>query len=440
MNILSIAGSDPSSGAGIQGDMKTFNAFGAYGLSVITAVTSQNTRKFFGVEPVSASLVKSQIRSILEDFHIDAIKIGMVYDKQTVRVIHSELEKIKVPIILDPIFKSTTGGDLQIRNAFVDFKKLLLPIVYIITPNVPEAEKISGIKIKSLNDMKNAAKKIQKMGTKNVIIKGGHFSSGSKVVDVLLDDKKFYIFSHDRLKFENHGGGCTFSASLCANIARGKKLPDAVDAARLFTIESMIKATKIGRGLAITTQTKGDEIENHLASAISKFCSIDSIYEYIPECQTNFVYSTPSPLSLNDIMGLEGRIVRAGKHVTAAGHLKYGGSKHVASAVLEMARKFPVIRSGLNLKYDKKTIGNAISKKLEVSSYDRSVEPLGTKKKEGVTVSWGIKASIKDRKTPPDIVFHTGDFGKEAMIIIFGKNPEDILRKTLKVTRIHPST
>ncbi|MGI0066503.1 MAG: bifunctional hydroxymethylpyrimidine kinase/phosphomethylpyrimidine kinase, partial [Nitrosotalea sp.] len=276
MNILSIAGSDPSSGAGIQGDMKTFNAFGAYGLSVITAVTSQNTRKFFDVEPAKPSLVKSQIRSVLEDFHIDAIKIGMVYDKQTVRAIYSELEKIKIPIILDPIFKSTTGGDLQAKNAFGDFKKFLISLSYIITPNVPEAEKISGVKIKSLNDMKNVAKKIQKMGAKNVIIKGGHFSSGSKIVDVLLDDKKFYTYSHDRLKFENHGGGCTFSASLCANIARGKKLPDAVDTARLFTIQSMKKATKIGKGLAIITHTRGDEIENQLSNAISEFCSIYS--------------------------------------------------------------------------------------------------------------------------------------------------------------------
>jgi hydroxymethylpyrimidine/phosphomethylpyrimidine kinase len=440
MNILSIAGSDPSSGAGIQGDMKTFNAFGAYGLSVITAVTSQNTRKFFDVEPVKSFLVKSQISSVLEDFRIDAIKIGIVYDKQTVRAIYSELEKIKIPIILDPIFKSTTGGDLQVKNAFVDFKKCLIPLSYIITPNVLEAEKISGIRIRSLNDMKNVAKKIQSMGAKNVIIKGGHFSSGPKVIDVLLDDKKFYIYSHDRLKFENHGGGCTFSASLCVNIARGKKLPDAVDAARLFTIQSMKKATKIGRGFAIITHVRGDEIEDHLSDAISEFCSIGSIHKHIPECQTNFVYSLQRPLSTNDIMGLEGRIVKTGRHVTIAGHLKYDGSKHVASAVLEMAKKFPTIRSGLNLKYDKKTVENAISRGLEVSSYDRSTESSEIKKKEGGTVSWGIKTAIKNRKTPPDIVFHTGDLGKEAMIIIFGKNPRDVLRKTLKIAENHPST
>ena len=435
MHVLSIAGSDPSSGAGIQGDMKTFNAFGAHGLSVVTAITSQNTSRFFGVEPVSPLLVKSQIRSILEDFHIDAIKIGMVYDKQTVRAIHSELEKSKIPIILDPIFKSTTGGILQAESAFSDFKKFLVPLCHIITPNIIEAEKISGIKIKSLKDMKNAAKKIQKMGAKNVIIKGGHFFKGIKVTDMLLDGKRFSVFSHTRMKLESHGGGCTFSAALCANIARGKKLTDAVDSARLFTVESIRNATKIGRGLAIIKPSKGDVMEHQLSNAISEFCSIESIYEYIPECQTNFVYSTSNPTTLKDVIGLEGRIVRTGKFVTIAGHLKYGGSKHVASAVLEMTRKFPSMRSSLNIKYDDKIIKKAISKGLKVSSYDRKKEPREISEKEGSTISWGIKAATTNLKTPPDIVFHKGGFGKEAMILIFGKNPTDVLRKILKIVR-----
>lgn len=435
MNILSIAGSDPSSGAGIQGDMKTFSALGAYGLSIITAITSQNTKKFFDVKPVKPSLVKSQIRSVLEDFHVDAIKIGMVYDKQTMRVIHSELEKIKQPIILDPIFKSTTGGILQMENALSDFKKLLIPLSHIITPNVIEAEKISGAKIRSLKDMKNVAEKIQNLGARNVIIKGGHFLSGSKVIDILLDGKRFHVFSHDRLEFENHGGGCTFSASLCVNIARGKKLPDAVDSARLFTIASIKNAVKIGSGLAVTMHVKGDEIENHLSHAISKFCSINSIYEHIPECQTNFVYSTLDPLSLKDVMGLEGRIVRTGKFGTVAGNLRYGGSKHVASAVLEVARKFPTIRSGVNLKYDSSTIKKAISKGLKVSSYDRKKEPLENKKRDGSTIPWGIRTAITSLKIPPDIIFHKGDFGKEPMILVFGKDPEDVLRKILKIVQ-----
>jgi hydroxymethylpyrimidine/phosphomethylpyrimidine kinase len=435
MHLLSIAGSDPSSGAGIQGDLKTFNALKAYGLSVVTAITSQNTSMFFGAEPVSPLLVKSQLRSILKDFQIDAIKIGMVYDKQTIRAIHSELGKIKIPIILDPIFKSTTGGMLQKENAFSDFKKFLIPLCYIITPNTIEAEKISGIKIKSLKNMKDVAIKIQKMGAKNVIIKGGHFLNGLKVTDLLLEDKKFSIFSHNRMKIESHGGGCTFSAALCANIASGKKLSDAVDSARLYTLESIRNASKIGQGLAITKPLEKNGIDIQLSNAISEFCKIKSIYEYIPECQTNFVYSSSNPITLKDVIGLEGRIVKTGNSVAVAGHLKRGGSRHVASAVLQMMQKFPTIRSGLNIKYDDKIIKKAISRGLKVSSYDRNKEPPMIREKEGSTMSWGIKASITNLKNPPDIVFHKGGFGKEAMILIFGKSPIDVLRKILKIVR-----
>lgn len=428
MHLLSIAGSDPSSGAGIQGDMKTFHEFGAYGMSVVTAVTSQNTFSFSGVEPISPSIVKSQIRSILDDIHIDAIKIGMVYDKQTIRVLHSQLEKIKVPIVLDPIFRSTTGGVLQKENALSDFKDILIPICSVITPNILEAEKISNLKIRSIKNMKEAAIKIQKMGAKNVVIKGGHFLKSKKVTDLLLEGGKFSFYSHPRMKFENHGGGCTFSAALCANIAGGKKLSDAIDSARIFTLNSMRSSLKIGKGLEIVKQTR-DTIEHKLSSAISEFCSLESIYEYVPECQTNFVYSTPNPKTISDVMGLEGRIVKTGRTVSIAGHLKYGGSRHVASAVIEMTRKFPQVRSGVNLRYDKKIIRKAISKGLKISSYDRKKEPQNTREKEGRTVPWGIKYATSQLKRAPDIIFHTGDVGKEAMLLVFGKNPDEVLKK-----------
>ena len=128
MNVLTIAGSDPSSGAGIQGDIKTFTALGVYGLSVVTALTSQNSSKFFRSEPASPDMIKSQIRSVLSDFKISAIKIGMVYDKKTIKTIYTELKNVKVPVVLDPIFQSTTGGILLRQDAFSFFKKLLIPL------------------------------------------------------------------------------------------------------------------------------------------------------------------------------------------------------------------------------------------------------------------------------------------------------------------------
>ena len=145
MNILSIGGSDPSSGAGIQSDIKTFSNHNAYGFTVVTVITSQNTKNVTSIEPVSTKTIKAQLDSIISDFHIDAIKIGMVYDSQTIKVIHSKLRNVRVPIVVDPIIKSTTGTMLLKKSALHDYKKMIIPLADVITPNKYEAKVLSGI-------------------------------------------------------------------------------------------------------------------------------------------------------------------------------------------------------------------------------------------------------------------------------------------------------
>jgi hydroxymethylpyrimidine/phosphomethylpyrimidine kinase len=432
MNVLSIAGSDPSAGAGIQGDVKTFATLGVHGLTVITALTSQNTSKFFTVNSVSPLIVKDQLKSVLSDFKIDSIKIGMVYDSQIIKVIYNELKQITVPIILDPIFVSTTGGKLLRDDAYTNFKKFLMPLAYVITPNIPEAERITKVQVRSMADLKESATKIRKMGPKNVVIKGGHVKA-CKVTDLLLEGHRFHFFSNKRIKRENHGGGCVFSAALCVALARKKPIDEAVKFAQQRSFEAIKNSKKNGRDLAIVTQKNVDLIESELDETIDRFTNIKEIYQLIPECQTNFVYSKPRPNSTMDILGLEGRMVKTGESVTVAGELKYGSSKHVASAVLEVSRRFPSVRSALNVKYNDEIIERAIARRFHVSSYDRHFESFKDKKKEGTTISWGIRNAIKTANFPPDIIYHKGDFGKEPMIMIFGKTPSQVLAKLVKI-------
>jgi len=432
MHVLSIGGSDPSSGAGIQGDIKTFSSLGVYGLCVITAITSQNTKKFSSVETVSNDMIKSQLKSILSDFKIDIIKIGMVYSSDIIKTIYSMLKKTKIPIVLDPVFESTTGGTLLQKEAFNDFKKFLVPLSYVITPNVLEAEKLSGLKIKNEKDMKRAANKIRYLGVKNIVIKGGHLR-GYISRDFVLEDSKFYCFSAKKIPITIHGSGCTFSASLAVALAKGKSLKDAVRFAKEFTTKSIRNSQKIGKGISIVSVDTKDKIEKDLSDAISSFTKIKNIYKIIPEVQTNFVFSKPKPRSINDILGVSGRIVKASRSVIVAGNLEYGGSRHVGSALLEMMSKFPTTRSAINIKFDKKFIKKAKAKKLLIKNYQRSDEPFKIKSKEGSTISWGIKGIIKDTKKAPDLVFHTGDIGKEPMIILFGKDPKDVLDKLAKI-------
>lgn len=432
MHVLSIAGSDPSSGAGIQGDLKTYSALGVYGLTVVTAITSQNTLKFSNVEEISAGIIKDQLESVLSDFKIDAIKIGMVYSSSVIRAIYSKLKGKKIPMVLDPVFKSTTGGVLLQTDALPDFKRMLVPLAFVITPNIMEAGRLTGMRIRTRNDVRCAAVQIQQMGAKNVVIKGGHLN-GKTVTDFVLEGTRFYSFSGKRTLRTNHGGGCGFSASLTVSLAKRRTLSDSVKFAKEFTMESIKNSQKVGKGIFIVKEDNVDKIEKDLANAITDFSNIKNVYKLIPECQTNFVFSKPDPRSLGDVLGVSGRIVKTGETVTIAGSLKYGGSKHVASAVLEMNKKFPNIRSALNVKYDTKLIRKGIAKRFSVLSYDRIVEPLKTKTKEGYTISWGVRNAIKNAKRPPDLIFHKGDVGKEPMILLFGKEPKDILTKLAKL-------
>ena len=433
MNLLTIAGSDPSSGAGIQSDIKTFTSLGGYALTAVTSITSQNTRKFGKIEPVSQKMVKLQLESIFSDFKIDAVKIGMVYNSEIIRAIHSVLSKFRLPIVLDPVIKATTGGLLLKKQAFEEYKKRLVPLAYVITPNVTEASMLVNELVKSEKDLLRCALKIKQLGAKNVVITGFE-SKKNQISDFVLEDSKFYSISGKKISQINHGSGCNFSSSLTVAIARGKSLRNSVKFAKMFTFNSIKNSKKIGKGVRITNSPyKADKNKLILEKSIDEFKKIKKIYSVIPECQTNFVFSKEKTKTINDIIGITGRIVKAGKEIVVAGSLEYGGSRHVGTALLEMRKKFPTVRAALNLKYDPKIISKLIKLGYKIESYDRTKEPKKIKRKENSTISWGLTKVIKNSKVAPDVVFHKGDVGKEPMIILFGLNPNELVEKVSKI-------
>ena len=164
-----------------------------------------------------------------------------------------------------------------------------------------------------------------------------------------------------------------------------------------------------------------------------EFANMKNASKLIPECQTNFVYAMPKPKTINDVFGVRGRIVRTGKSLTVCGVITAGGSKHVASAVIQMCMKFPTVRAAINIRYDESILKRIKSAKMHTASYDRSIEPSSIKNAKNGSVSWGIRTVIKNVKTPYDAVYHTGDHGKEPMILIFGKTPQDVLSKVARI-------
>nr|AIF17976.1 phosphomethylpyrimidine kinase (thiD) [uncultured marine thaumarchaeote KM3_79_H05] len=425
MNILSIGGSDPSSGAGIQSDIKTFSNHNVYGFTVVTVITSQNTKKVTSIEPVSTKSLRTQLDSILSDFHIDAIKIGMVYNSQIIKIIHSKLRNIKIPLIVDPIIKSTTGAILLKKSALHDYKKMIIPLAHVITPNKYEAKILSGT-----SNVNKSAKKIQSMGAKCVIITGSTSSNG-KISDFILEENMEYMISGKKIPIRNHGSGCNYSASIAVSLANGNTIHDAVKTAKDYVYQSIKYSKNIGKGVNITHKNISNGMRE-LSYSINRFKQMKNIYKMIPECQTNFVFAKKNPRNVMDVLGVSGRLVKSGKGVVTAGEIVYGGSQHVGTAVIQVCKKFPEIRSGLNVKYDPKIISNAKKSKFTVLSYDRSKEPKRSKRKENSSIVWGISNCLNVK--PPDIIYHKGDIGKEPMILIFGNNPDEIIQKVSKLT------
>jgi len=433
VNLLSIGGSDPSSGAGIQSDVKIFTKFNVQCLTAITAITSQNTSNFGKIEPVTKKILENQLESLISDFKIDGIKIGMVYNSEIIKTIYQYFKKSDIPIVVDPVIKSTTGGMLIEKSSIIDFKKYIIPLATIITPNKFEAEILTKSKINSKNKPEKIAKMIQKMGAKNVIITGLE-EKNNKISDFVLEANKKYFLNDKKISKINRGSGCIHSSMALYGIIKFKNIKKSLEFAKQVTLNSIKNSKRVGKGFEVTNFDELDSNRIELTKAIEDFTKIKNIFENIPECQTNFVFSKHKPKSIKEILGISGRIVKAGKEVIVAGELEYGGSKHVATALLSVNKKYSKVQSAINLKFRESTILKIKKMKWNTYDYDRSQEPENIKK-NGSTIEWGIKNAIKNSKKAPDVIFHKGDFGKEPMIILFGETPEAIIKKIQKLSK-----
>ncbi|WP_039656292.1 bifunctional hydroxymethylpyrimidine kinase/phosphomethylpyrimidine kinase [Clostridium tyrobutyricum] len=247
--VLTIAGSDSSGGAGIQADLKTMSALGVFGMSVITAVTAQNTIGVQKVMDVTPEIVEAQIRSIFDDINVDAVKIGMVSNSKTISIIKKLLKQYDVNnIILDPVMVSKSGYFLLKKEAQSAIKDLI-SLVDIVTPNIPEAEVLTGLKIKNRDDMIKAAFEIQKLGAKNVLVKGGHRCNDAN--DILLyNNNKILDLEGTRIYTKNtHGTGCTLSSAIASHIAKGYSIEKSVSLSKKYITLAIENSFSIGHGV-----------------------------------------------------------------------------------------------------------------------------------------------------------------------------------------------
>ncbi len=251
ISVLTIAGSDPSGGAGIQADLKTIEAHGAYGMSVITALTAQNTMGVAGKYIVPGEFIRQQLKAVFDDIFPDAVKIGMLPDSEAMQAVRDVILAYKPKnIVLDPVLGSTSGTALSTEDSRVFLKKALFPICTLITPNIPEAEVLTGYRIASRKDMEKAAGVLGDIHGCSVLIKGGHSVFGKEICeDCLYIDGKFIWFKAKRIDNPNtHGTGCTLSSAIACNLAKGCTMQEAVQSAKTYLTRCIEAGLDLGKG------------------------------------------------------------------------------------------------------------------------------------------------------------------------------------------------
>lgn len=249
---LTIAGSDSSGGAGIQADLKTFQAHGVFGMTAITAVTVQNTQKVYAIQEITPQIVHDQIICLFDDIDIHAVKIGMVSSVPLIKTIGEALNTISLPpVVLDPVMISKSGFRLLEQNAQEALVKHLFPLAEVVTPNLHEAEALTHRSIGTLSEMWAAAEDILKLGVRKVVVKGGHLEGDA--VDIVYDGREHRELRSHRVQTTNtHGTGCTFSASIAANLALGQDFFQAVSNAKAYITGAIEHALDIGKGFGPT--------------------------------------------------------------------------------------------------------------------------------------------------------------------------------------------
>jgi hydroxymethylpyrimidine kinase/phosphomethylpyrimidine kinase len=436
--ILTIAGSDSGGGAGIQADLKAITLLGGYGVSIITALTAQNTVGVQGIHEIPARFVEKQIDSVLSDIGADAIKTGMLMNGEIVEVVSKKIRKYGVKkVVVDPVMVAKSGDLLLRKDAQNILAKMLIPLATVVTPNLLEASVLAGLEVNSLEEMKKAARRIYELGTRYVVVKGGHLKG--MAIDLLYDGKKFMEMEGPRIETKNtHGTGCIFASAIATLLARGDTVPEAVRRAKTFTTMAIQSGLNLGKGYGpanpsayLLREMERYRVIQELKKAVN-ILKEERAGGLIPEVSSNLGYALPYAEGIEDVAAFPGRIVRFRDSVATFGDPEFGASKHVANIILTVMKFDPEYRSAMNIRYSKEKVTQLRGKGLIVEHFDRRLEPKRVKKKEGSSLEWGVGEVLKKLRQIPDFVYDQGDIGKEPMIRVLGRTPLEVVNKILK--------
>jgi hydroxymethylpyrimidine/phosphomethylpyrimidine kinase len=447
--LLTVGGSDSSGGAGIQADIKTFGALGCHGTSAITAVTAQNTLGVLEVYPMPPEAVISQLAALAEDFEISAAKTGMLSSREVVLEVAGFFEREEIPLVVDPVVEAEAGGRLLDPEALGLLVERLIPLARVVTPNIFEAEALTGIRVTDEGSALRAGEAILDLGAEAAVVTGGHLAGD----DLLVTAKGYCIIRGERVPGGNHGVGCTYSAATAAFLAGGRDIEEAARLAKAFAAGSVRKSIAVGRG-ASPVNPLGEALERAdryavftgVSDGVEALLSEPALVDLIPEVGLNLGMAIFGASGPEDVAAVEGRLVRAGRRVRACGSVRFGASRHVARIILAAMSFDPGARAAMNLRFGEDVLEAALALGLSASDFSREEEPEGEK-----TMSWGTGEAIRRfrsgskeggatdpgrlERPVPQVIWDRGGPGKEPMLRLLGRSAGEVADLAVEIAR-----
>jgi hydroxymethylpyrimidine kinase/phosphomethylpyrimidine kinase len=407
-------------------------------MSVLTALTAQNTLGVQAIHEVPAPFVEIQIDSVLSDIGADVIKTGMLSNGEIIEVVAKKVKQYKVEkVVVDPVMVAKSGDSLLGKDGQKALIERLIPLAMVVTPNLLEASVLSGSKVRSIEEMRKAAHRIYELGAKHVVVKGGHLEG--RAIDLLYNGDRYEEIEGPRIETQNtHGTGCTFASAVATLLARGDAIPEAVRKAKIFITMAIQSSLSIGKGTGPTNpsayvlrEMERYRVIQELKKAIG-LLKEEKIGHLIPEVSSNFGYALPDAEGIGDVAAFPGRIVRFKDSIATLSDPEFGASQHIANIILTVMKFDPGYCSAMNIRHSKENVARLKEGGFLIGHFDRRFEPKTVKQREGSSLEWGTEEVLKRMKRVPDFIFDQGDIGKEPMIRVLGKNPMEVVDRILK--------
>ena len=412
---LSVAGSDSIGGAGIQADIKAMAAVGVHAHTVITALTAQNTCSVSRIMPVPEDMIQAQIESVFSDSDVRAVKTGMLYSADIVKIVAEELADRSVPIVTDPVLVAGVGDALAGDGVISALKKELIPLCDILTPNRYEAEALSGIKINNEDDARRACEILGKEGS-TIYLKGGHMDSGT-VVDTLYNGAEFVRFEYPRLERAGHGGGCTLSAYITAHLAKGIDAVNSIIQSREIIQESIATMYVIGNGDKVVNPMAAIGFDHSRLKMLTVLNAVsEKIIQILPkewilQKGINMGFATSASAGIQDIAVIEGGMTGKGSK-----NAKFGIRTDVSDIISAVTKHDAEQRSALGLMAEKEL--GSLAEEMGMSIVTARMEK---------DISAATSKAIKKYGSVPDAIVY--EMKGKRSVAVLGRSPEDILKK-----------